>query len=288
MCRFISVDINKKNDVLFIPEDERYDFLRKSENPDSHSLIAERFGYKGAEEDSLLKFEVDPVSGKIELDEDRGIGFCTQPTLAWASSKDGQATITFSSNSPNIVQFEKDINVEKAESAIRNRFEKDDFGKLFGLDTKFPMKDVMKYPVLCGRTKEEGVDRKEIIQLKYIKRALRPLMNYRVPKPTNRDERSNAIVTSISNHKYLLGGTSEWNNIAEIAYVYSLFYRQPLLECASFQNGVGESRFWAVVPIFRYLWDNGLIARPHSLSYDYINKDKWMLSGKDNEVLVEE
>jgi len=71
MCQFFSCVSDGKGKVLYFDATLR-EKIKKGEiryNPDSHTSIADYFGYKGKKEDSLNKYEYNPLTGKFVIDQ---------------------------------------------------------------------------------------------------------------------------------------------------------------------------------------------------------------------------
>jgi hypothetical protein len=68
MCQFLSVVSNGDGKPLYFDAKLRKKLKGKYE-PDSHTSIADYFGFKGAEEDTLNKYEYNPITKVFQIDQ---------------------------------------------------------------------------------------------------------------------------------------------------------------------------------------------------------------------------
>jgi len=71
MCQFFSLVSDGKGKVMYFDWKLREKCLKSKLpfEPDSHTSIATHFGYEGAKEDSLNKYEYNPLTKKFEVDQ---------------------------------------------------------------------------------------------------------------------------------------------------------------------------------------------------------------------------
>ena len=71
MCQFFSVVSNGKGKIMYFDWALREKCLNKvlSYEPDSHTSIADYFGYRGKKEDVLNKYEYNPLTKKFQVDQ---------------------------------------------------------------------------------------------------------------------------------------------------------------------------------------------------------------------------
>ena len=71
MCKFLSVNSDGKGNAYYFDNKLRKRCLKGTLNyePDSHTSIADYFGFKGAKEDKMNKYEYNPLLKKFEIDQ---------------------------------------------------------------------------------------------------------------------------------------------------------------------------------------------------------------------------
>ena len=71
MCKFFSVVSNGDGKPLYFDAKDRKEILNKKlkYEADSHTSIADFFGYKGKKEDTLNKYEYSPITRVFEIDQ---------------------------------------------------------------------------------------------------------------------------------------------------------------------------------------------------------------------------
>ena len=72
MCDFFSLVSDGKGKIYYFDSKIRKDILSgksKYEKTDSHTSIADYFGFKGKKEDQLNKYEYNPLTGKFTVDQ---------------------------------------------------------------------------------------------------------------------------------------------------------------------------------------------------------------------------
>ena len=71
MCNFFSLVTDGKGKRLFFNAEQRKKFLaeQSSYEPDSHTSIADFYGYKGKKEDTLNKYEYNPLTMRFQVDQ---------------------------------------------------------------------------------------------------------------------------------------------------------------------------------------------------------------------------
>ena len=71
MCKFFSGVSDGKGRFMYFDSKLRKECLsgKLNYNPDSHTSIADYFGYKGAKEDSLNKYEYNPLTKDFQIDQ---------------------------------------------------------------------------------------------------------------------------------------------------------------------------------------------------------------------------
>jgi len=71
MCRFFSLVTNGKGRIMYFDWELREKCIKKELNyePDSHTSIADYFGFKGSKEDTLNKYEYNPLTKNFTVDQ---------------------------------------------------------------------------------------------------------------------------------------------------------------------------------------------------------------------------
>ena len=71
MCKFFSLVSNGDGKPLYFDAKLREKLKKKELNyePDSHTSIADYFGFKGAKEDTLNKYEYNPLTKIFQIDQ---------------------------------------------------------------------------------------------------------------------------------------------------------------------------------------------------------------------------
>ena len=72
MCKFFSCNSDGGGELFYFNWELRKKMLSgeiKNYEPDSHTSIADYFGYKGEKEDSMNKYEYNPLTGKFVIDQ---------------------------------------------------------------------------------------------------------------------------------------------------------------------------------------------------------------------------
>ncbi len=72
MCQFFSCVSNGQGKMYYFDWELRKKVLSgelQNYNPDSHTSIADYFGFKGSKEDTLNKYEFDPLTKKFKIDQ---------------------------------------------------------------------------------------------------------------------------------------------------------------------------------------------------------------------------
>ena len=71
MCQFFSFVSDGKTKYMYFDHELREKCLSSKLNydPDSHTSIADYYGYKGDKEDNLNKYEYNPLTGKFKVDQ---------------------------------------------------------------------------------------------------------------------------------------------------------------------------------------------------------------------------
>ena len=74
MCEFFSCISNGQGNIWYFDWELRKKFLsgELDYSPDSHSSIADYFGFKGDKEDRMNKYEFNPLTGKFTIDQLNG------------------------------------------------------------------------------------------------------------------------------------------------------------------------------------------------------------------------
>lgn len=72
MCQFLSLVSDGQGRIMYFDWKLREKFLRGAlgvESPDSHTSIASYFGFGGVKEDTLNKYEYNPLTGAFKIDQ---------------------------------------------------------------------------------------------------------------------------------------------------------------------------------------------------------------------------
>ena len=71
MCQFFSLVTNGKGRIMYFDWELREKCIKKELNyePDSHTSIADYFGFKGSKEDTLNKYEYNPLTKNFTVDQ---------------------------------------------------------------------------------------------------------------------------------------------------------------------------------------------------------------------------
>ena len=69
MCKFLSLLSNGKGDIYYLDAKQREETKEKYESPDSHTAIADYYGFKGEKEDVLNKWEYNPLTKILSTDQ---------------------------------------------------------------------------------------------------------------------------------------------------------------------------------------------------------------------------
>ncbi|MFH1562269.1 MAG: hypothetical protein ABIF11_02450 [Nitrospirota bacterium] len=71
MCKFFSLNSDGKGKVYYFDSEIRKKIIAEELNykPDSHTSIADYFGFKGEKEDTLNKYEYNPITGEFIIDQ---------------------------------------------------------------------------------------------------------------------------------------------------------------------------------------------------------------------------
>ena len=68
MCDFFSFRSDGAGKFYYLNSEQRKEVLKKRENPDSHTYIAEYYGFKGKDEDMLNAYEYNPLIKNFKID----------------------------------------------------------------------------------------------------------------------------------------------------------------------------------------------------------------------------
>ena len=69
MCKFFSLLSNGRGEIYYLDAKQREEIRRKYESPDSHTSIANYYGFKGEKEDVLNKWEYNPLTKILIADQ---------------------------------------------------------------------------------------------------------------------------------------------------------------------------------------------------------------------------
>ena len=69
MCKFFSCISNGNGNIMYLNSAQRKEVKDKYESFDSHTSIADYYGYKGKAEDVLNKYEFNPLTKKFRVDQ---------------------------------------------------------------------------------------------------------------------------------------------------------------------------------------------------------------------------
>jgi len=68
MCNFFSLLSDGKGNIFYLDAKQRKDTKEKYDSPDSHTSIADYYGFKGLQEDEFNKWEYNPLTKILTLD----------------------------------------------------------------------------------------------------------------------------------------------------------------------------------------------------------------------------
>ena len=68
MCKFFSWRTGGDGEPMYLNAEQRIEAVAAGNNPDSHTYIAEFYGFKGADEDMLNAYEYNPLTGEFTVD----------------------------------------------------------------------------------------------------------------------------------------------------------------------------------------------------------------------------